>query len=150
MSKWIKTRPYTSLWFIKVDLEAKVEVDSKTFSPTIGLSVKIETEIEKIIIITIEIIDPAIEIDPETIIDVTTEEITTGPMKDEITIGRTIGETATDKTIEIDKIIEEMTPDTETGVKVGIDQEIIVMAVLEVETEIETETDGCSLDPELC
>ena len=40
--------------------------------------------------------------------------------------------------------------DMQTGVKVGIDQEIIVMTVLEVEIEIETETDGCNLDPEPC
>ena len=34
--------------------------------------------------------------------------------------------------------------------KVGTDQEIIVMTVLGVETEIETDMDSCSLDPELC
>ena len=38
----------------------------------------------------------------------------------------------------------------ETGVKVGIDPEIIAMTVPEVEIEIETEMDGCKLDPELC
>ena len=83
----------------------------------------------------------------------TTEEIDIGLMKAEITIDKTIGgEIATDKTIEIDKIIEEMTPDqdTEMGVKVGRDQEIIVMTGLEVETEVETEMGGCNLDPELC
>ena len=152
MSKWIKGRLHTSLGFIKVDLEAKVEVDNKIFSPTIGLLAEKETETEEIIIITIgTIIGPTIEIDQETITDVTTEEIATSLMKDEITIDKTIGgEINTDKTIEIGKIIEEMTPDkdTETGVKVGIDQEIIVMTVLEVETEIET--DGFNLDPELC
>ena len=44
-----------------------------------------------------------------------------------------------DNTIEIGKIIEEMTPDkdTVTGVKVGIDQELIVVTVLEVEEEVE-------------
>ena len=82
------------------------------------------------------------------------EEIATSLMKDKITIDRTIGEIATDKTIEINKIIEEMTSDkdTETGVKVGIDQELTVGTVLEVETEVETETetDRCNLDPELC
>ena len=67
-----------------------------------------------------------------------------------ITIDRTIGgEIAKDKTIEIDKIIEGMTLDKETGVKVGIGQEIIVMTVPKVETGIETETDRCNLDPEL-
>ena len=104
-----------------------------------------------IIIITIEIIDPTLEIDPGTIIDVTIEEITTIPMRDIITIDRTIGgEMATDKTIEIDKIIGEMTPEKETGAKVGIDQEIIVMTAPEVETGTETEMDRCNLDPELC
>ena len=127
MSKWIKRRPNTSLGFIKIDLEATVEVDCRIFSPTIGLSAEIETEVGEIIIITIEIIDPTIEIDPETIIDVTAEEIATGLMKDKITIDMTIeGETAIDKTMEIDKIIEEMIPDKDiaTGVKVGIDQEL--------------------------
>ena len=72
-------------------------------------------------------------------------------MRDIITTDRTVrGEIATDKTIEIDKIIEGMTLDKETGVRVGIDQEIIVMTVPEVETGVETETDRCNLDPELC
>ena len=57
---------------------------------------------------------------------------------------------ATDKTIEIDKIIERMTLDKEIRVKVGIDQEIMVMTVPEVVIGIETETDRCNLDPELC
>ena len=152
MDKKETPRPHISLGFIKVDLEAKVEVHSRIFSPTIGLTAEVETEIEEIIIITVgTIIDPTIEIDPETIINMTTEEIATSLMKDEITIDKTIGgDIATDKTIEIDKVIEKMTPDkdTETGVKVGIDQEIIVMTVLEVETE--TETDGYNLSPELC
>ena len=140
ISKWTKRIPHTGLGFIKIDLGAKVEVGSKIFSPSIGLLAEIETEIKGIVIITTEIINPTIEMDPETIIDMTTEEITTSPM------------IATDKKIEIDKIIEGMTTDKdiETGVKVGIDQEIVVMTVLEVETEIETETDGCNLDPELC
>ena len=38
--------------------------------------------------------------------------------------------------------------DTEIGVKVEIDQEIIGMAAQEVETE--TEMNGCNKDPELC
>ena len=66
-------------------------------------------------------------------------------MEDIIIIDKRIGgETATDKIIEIDKIIEEMTPDKniERGLRVGIDQEIIVMTVLEVEIEIEAEMDG--------
>ena len=43
-----------------------------------------------------------------------------------------------------------MTLDKEIGVKVGVDQEIIVMTVHEAETGKETEMDGCNLDPELC
>ena len=95
----------------------------QNFSPAICLSAEIETEIEETIIIE-PIIDPTIEIDPETVIDVTIGETTIGPMKDGIIIDKRVGgEMATGKTIEIDKIIEEMTPDkdTETGMKVGID-----------------------------
>ena len=114
--KWIKRRPHTSLGFIKIDLEARVEEDSKNFSPAIGLLAEIETELEGIIIITIEIRDPTLEIDPETITDVTTEEITTGSMRDITTIDKTIGGMiAIDKIIEIGKIIEGMTLDEETG-----------------------------------
>ena len=106
MSKWIIRRLHISLGFIKIDQEATVEVDSKIFSPSIGLLAEKETELEGIIIITIEIVDPTLEIDPETITDVTTEEITASPMTDIITIGRTIGgEIAIDKAIEIDKLI---------------------------------------------
>ena len=82
-----------------------------------------------------------------------TEEIPTGLMKDTIIIGKiTEGETATDRTIEIGKITEVMTPDKdiETGAKVAIGPEIIAMTVLEVEIEIETEMDGYKLDPGLC
>ena len=94
---------------------------------------------------------PTIEIGLETTIHVTIEEITTGPTKGKIIIGKTTeGETITGKTIEIDTIIEEMTPnkDTGIGVRVEIDQEIIVVIVLEVETE--TEMDGCHKELELC
>ena len=137
---------------MKIDQEAIVEADSKIFSPAIGPLAEMETEPEGIIIITIEITDPTLEIDPEIITDMTTEEIITGPMRDVITTDRTIGgETAIDKAIERDKIIEGMIIDKETGVKVGIDQEIIVITVLpEVETGVEAEMDGCNLDPELC
>ena len=138
MSGWTKRRPHTNLAFINIDLEVRVEVDSKMFSHTIDLSAETETELEGIIIITAEMVDLTLEIDPETIIDKTTEEITTGPKRDMITIDWTIGgEMATDKTIEIDKIIEGMALDKETGVKAGICQEIIVMTVPEVETGID-------------
>ena len=153
MLKWTERRPHISQGFIKTDVEAKVGVDNKIFSYTTDHLVGIEREIEGIIIITIEIIDPTIEIDPETVIDVITEEITTSPIKDIIITDKTIGEgIATERTVEIDKIIEEMTPDkdTETGMKVGTDQEIIAMIGLEAETEIDIEMDGCNLDPEHC
>ena len=111
LERWTNGRPHTSPAFIKVDLEAKVGVDSRIFSPTIGPSVEIEIETEEIIAVE-TIIGPTIETDPGTIIDVTIGETITGQMKDEITIDKTVGgEIATDKTIEIGKIIEEMTPD---------------------------------------
>ena len=116
MSKWTQRRPHTSLGFIKVDLEAKIEVDSRIFSPTIGLSAWIQIETGKIIIVG-TIICPTIETDPETIIDEIIRETTNGLMKDNLTIGKTVGgETATDKTIETGKIIEEMTPDRDIDI----------------------------------
>ena len=81
MSKWTKGRPLISLGFIKIDQEARVEADSNIFSPTMGLSAETETELERIIIITIEIIDPTLEIYAEKITDMTAEEITTSPMR---------------------------------------------------------------------
>ena len=103
-----------------MDQEAITEIDSKIFSPATGPSVEIETDLEGITII--EIIDLTSGIDPGIIIGVTTEEITTGPMRDIVTIDRTIGgEITIDKSIEIDKIIEGMTLDKETGVRVEID-----------------------------
>ena len=59
---------------------------------------EIETELEGIIIT--EIIDPTLEIDPGTIIDMTTEEIIPSPLKNVIATDRTIGgEIAIDKTV---------------------------------------------------
>ena len=84
------------------------------------MSNETETELEGIIII--EKIDPTFEIDPGTIVDVTTEEIITSPMRDVITTDRTIGgEITIEKTTAIDKTIEGMTLDKVTGVKVEID-----------------------------
>ena len=75
-----------------------------------------------IIIIKSEIIGPTIEIGLETITDKITKEISSSLMKDTIIIDRTIeGEITIDKTIEIDKIMEEITLDKETGVRVEID-----------------------------
>ena len=118
-------------------------------SPTIGPLAETEIELEGII--TIEIIDPNLEIDPEIFTLVTMEKIITSPMRDVITADRTIGgEITIDRTIEIDKTIEGMTLDKETEVKVEIDQETVVMTVPKVETGVETEMDRCNLDPELC
>ena len=96
------------------------------------------------------IIGPTIGIGVETTVDMTIGEITIGLMKDGIPVGKTIGQTITDMTIETDKIIEEMTPNRGIGigVRVEIDQEIIVATILGVEIEIEI--DGCNKEPELC
>ena len=113
-----KEAPYMPR-FIKTDLEAKVGVDNKLFNPTIDHLAGIEAEIEGIIIITIEITDPNIDIDLGMITDVITEEIPTGPMRDAITTDRTMGgEITIGKTIEIGKIIVEIIIDKETGVRV--------------------------------
>ena len=105
-----KRRLHPSLGFIKVDLEAKVRIDNRLFCPIIGPSAEIGIETEEITIIETTI-GPTIEIGLETTIGVTIGETTTGPMKGEIITGKTIGgETVTDKTIETDKFIEEMTP----------------------------------------
>ena len=96
MSGWTRRRPHTSLGFTKVDLEAKIEVDSRIPNPTIGPSAEKEIETEEILIVG-TIIDPIIETGPEIIIDMTTEEMATGLMKDEITIDKTVeGEIAID------------------------------------------------------
>ena len=85
------------------------------------------------------------------ITDVITEEIPTSPMRDAITTDRTIeGEITIDKTIEIGKIIEEITIDQETGVRVEIGPEFIATIAPNVEKEVEIEIDGWNLDPELC
>ena len=135
--------------FIKVDLEAKAGIDIGFFSPIIGPSAEIGIETEEIIIIE-TIICPTIGTGLEIIIDMMIGEIAIGLMKDGPIIDKTIGEKILDKTIKVDKIIEEMTPDKDTwiGVRVEIDQEIIVVTVLEVETEIEM--DRCNKEPELC
>ena len=121
MSRWTEKRPLTSLGFIKTDLEAKAGVDNKIISPTIDHLAGTETEVEGIIIITIEITDPTIEAGLEMITDVITEETPTSPMRDKITTDRTIeGEFTIDKTIEIGKITEGITIDQEIGVRVEI------------------------------
>ena len=63
---------------------------------------------------------------------------------------RNRGEITIGKTIEIGKIIEEITIDKETGLKVEIGPEIIAMIAPEVGTGIETEMDRYTLDPGLC
>ena len=101
MSKWIEKRPHTSLEFYQNRPEPKVGVDNKLSNPTIDPLAVIGTEIEGIINMTIEITDPTIEIGPEMITGMITEEIPTGLMKDAINTDRTLeGEIPTGKTIE--------------------------------------------------
>ena len=119
MSIGIEKRSHTTLEFIKSNPEPNMGVNNKISSPAIDPLAGIETEIEGIIIMTIEITDPTIEIGLEMIKGMITEGIPTGPMKDTITTDRTIeGEITIGKTIEIGKIIEEITIDKETGVRV--------------------------------
>ena len=76
-------------------------------------------------------------------------ETTISLMKYGITTGKTIEEIVTDKTIETDKIIEEMILNRGIGteVRVGIGQETIVVTILRVEIEIEM--DRCNKELEL-
>ena len=72
-----------------------------------------------------------------------TIEVTISLMIDRIITNKTIGEIITDKTIEgttkIDKILEQMTPNRDMGIRVRaeIDKEVTVVTILEVEIEIE-------------
>ena len=61
-------------------------------------------------------------------------------------------EATTDKTIDLDKIIEVMTlgRDIEIGVKVEIGLETIVMTEMETETEVGIEMDRHKIGPEPC
>ena len=106
------------------------------------------------IIITITgIIDPTMEIGLEIIIDGMTEDLPIGSMTGIVITDLIIGvEATTDKTIEVDEIIEVMTleRDMEIGVKVGIGQETIAMTKTEVETEVETQMGKHKTGPELC
>ena len=98
---------------------AQSRVDSKISSPKTDHLAGIETEIEGIIIMTIEITDPTIEIGLRMVAGMITGEIPTGPMRDAITTDRTMGgEITIGKTIEIGKIVQEITIDKETGVRV--------------------------------
>ena len=88
MSKWTEKRPHISLGFIKTDLETKIGVDNKFYCLAIDHLAGIETEIEAIIIITIGITGPTIEIGLGIITNVITEVIPTGLMKDAIAIDK--------------------------------------------------------------
>ena len=126
---------------------------SKIFCPTTDHLAGIGIEIEEIIFIITEIIDPAIEIGQGTATEVMIDNITIGLMKDVIIIDQiTEGETIAGKTVETDKTIEVMTPDRdmEIEVRVGIDPEIIVVTEPEVGIGVETEMDKFKTDPELC
>ena len=144
-------RPHTNLRFTKVGLEAKVGRDNKIIKPTIDHSVGIGIEIEGITTIEI-IIGPTIGIDLGTTIGVTVEEITIALMIEKTITDKTIGKTIIGKTIErtteIDKIMEEMTPNRGIGIEVRVEsnQEITIVTFLEV--EIGVETDKFNKEPE--
>ena len=141
----MKERPHTNLRFTKVDLEAKVGIDNKIINPVIGHSVGIGIEREGITTTEI-IIGPIIGIKLGTTTGVTIGEITISLMIDRSITDKTIGETIINKTIEgtteIDKIIEEMTPNRGIGIEVRVerDQEITIVTILEM--------DICNKEPE--
>ena len=96
----------------------QIETCNQITHPIIVLSVGIGIEIEGITTTEI-IIGQTIGIDLGTTIGVTIEEVTIDLMINRAIIDKTIGEVTTDKTVEgtteIDKIIEEMTPNRDVG-----------------------------------
>ena len=73
MSKWTKETPNTSLEFTNVDLEVRVETDSRPINHTIDHSVEIDIEAGETTITTVDpIIGPTIGTGPETNIGVIT------------------------------------------------------------------------------
>ena len=100
-----------------------------------------------------ETIDQTIEIGLEIITEEMTEDLHTGLMIDVVIIDQIIGiEATTDKTIEIDKMIETMTidRDIEIGVKIEIGIGTMLMTGIEAEAEAEIEMDRCKICPEPC
>ena len=82
-----------------------------------------------------------------------TEDPHIGSMIDVVITDPIIGiEATTDKTIELDKIIEIMTldRDIEIGVIVEIGVETTAMTEIEAETEVEIEMDRHKIGPEPC
>ena len=100
-----------------------------------------------------EIIDQTTEIGLEIPSEGMTEDPHIGSMIDVVITGPiTDIEVTTDKTIELDKIIEIMAldRDIEIGVRVEIDLETKVMIEIEAETEVGIEMHKHKVGPELC
>ena len=97
------------------------------------------------------IVDQTIERGLEIITEGMTEDPHIGLMTDVVITDLITGiEATTDKTIELDKIIEIMTldRDIEIGMKAEIGLETIVMTEIEAETEVEIEMDRHKIGPE--
>ena len=140
----MRKRPHTSLKSIKADIEAKAGVDNLIFTPETDLLVETKIVIKGTIITMTEIIDQTMEISLEIITEGITEDLDNSLMVDMVIIDQIIGiEATTDKTIELDNIIEAMTidRDIEMGVKVEIGLGTILMTEIEAEAEVEIETD---------
>ena len=141
-----KKKLHTNPKFTKLDLEAKVETDRIAINHRIDPSVGIETKVGIEEITTTETITgPIIGKDQGITIGMTIEEITTGLI---------IGKTVTDKTIEgkieIDKFMEETTPNRGIEIEVGVGKvlEIIIVMIQETEVGIGIETDKCDQELE--
>ena len=100
-----------------------------------------------------EIVDQTIEIGLEILTEGMIEDPHTSSMMDKVITDLIIDiEATTDKTIELDKIIEIMTldRDIEIGVKVEIGLETIVMTEIEAETEVGIEMHKHKIGLEPC
>ena len=140
MSKWTKETPHTSLEFTNIDLEDRVETDNRIISHIIDHSLwtDIEAGEASITTTTDPIIDPIIEIGPETNTGMITEEITTDLVIGRIILDKIVEETISNKAKETDQLIEDMIHDKDIGieVKVEIGPEIMIVIIPEVEIDI--------------
>ena len=109
--------------------------------------------VDQTIITMTEIVDQTIEISLEILTEGMTEDLHIGSMIDMVVTDLITGiEATTEKTIELDKIIEIMTldRDIEKGVKVEMGLETIVMIEIEAETEVGIEMHRHNIGPEPC
>ena len=143
----------TNLKSIETDKKAKVGVHNPIFTLKTDLLVETRIEMKGTIITKTGIVDQTIEISLEIITEGMTEDPHIGLVTGMVITDPIIGiEATTDKTIELDKIIEIMTldRDIEIGVKVEIGLETIVMTEIEAETEVGIEMDRHKIGPEPC